>query len=622
MYIQPSVYWAWYSTILGVVVMSLVVVHVARKQLKRQQRMRGDMIQRMLLVNHNNTPYGRQDLEAGVPREEQWMCEICDFCNHVTKPSCVLCGTERGFSLTATLLGTSAPHSDVDSSASSSQVRRPSMRRDSVTMPQTSRLSFVDRNKAFKIRRLNARQAAARKRKEWVRKVGADGRGYWTRKQANEGEGFVARVVRSPNEDELRLTFAPTSRENAVTSFDGNEIHAQDLEILHVVAAMPFQEKYTWFVQQTQGLMKTWKDGRLKIKVHRDNVLVESFEQVLGMQKQHIYMPLRIEFIGETGLDAGGLEREWFSILTQELFDESLGLFQACHKDVGAFYIDPNSAEITKDHLLYFKATGRLLGRALLSGHLLTARPCLPLLKHILGVPISFNDIQYLDPQKYSGLRWIEENNNVECLDLYFSTTEVCQGNKTVEVDLKPNGRNILVTDENKAEYLQLTLRYLMLDRCAAQLQHLLVGLFEVVPQEMLMVFDYQELELVMCGVPDIDVEDWKANTQYSPELVSSPVLEWFWEVVSSFSSEDKARLLQFATGSSRTPIQGFKALVSYDGQICPFSLQGIPFSDTAYPRAHTCFNRIDLPLYETKEQLQDVLTVVINTEITGFTEE
>ncbi|RHY33978.1 hypothetical protein DYB32_001254 [Aphanomyces invadans] len=420
----------------------------------------------------------------------------------------------------------------------------------------------------------------------------------------------------------MRLTFAPTSRADALLSFDGSAIHEADLEVLHVVAAMPFPEKYAWFVDQTHGLMKTWKDGRLKIKVHRSNVLVESFEQVLGMQRQHIYMPLRIEFIGESGLDAGGLEREWFTILTEELFDDSLGLFQACHKDVGAFYIDPHSADVTKDHLLYFKATGRLLGRALLSGHLLTARPCLPLLKHILGVPISFHDIQYLDPQKYSGLQWLDENDNVECLDLTFSCTELCQGNKTVEVDLKPNGRNIPVTDENKAEYLALTLRYLMLDRCSAQLHHLLTGLFEIIPQEMLMVFDYQELELVLCGVPDIDVADWRANSVCSPDLVHSPVLEWFWDVVAAMSSEDKARLLQFATGSSRTPVQGFKALVSYDGQLCPFSLQAIPFTDTAYPRAHTCFNRIDLPLYKSKEQLQDILTVVINTEITGFTEE
>ena len=138
----------------------------------------------------------------------------------------------------------------------------------------------------------------------------------------------------------------------------------------------------------------------------------------------------------------------------------------------------------------------------------------------------------------------------------------------------------------------------------------------------MLMVFDYQELELVLCGVPDIDVTDWKENTVASMDLQSSPVLDWFWEAVSEMQCEDRARLLQFVTGSSRVPIQGFKALVSYDDQLCPFTLQGVPYSDTAYPRAHTCFNRMDLPLYKTKDELVEVLSLVINMEITGFTEE
>ncbi|OQS02349.1 HECT E3 ubiquitin ligase, partial [Thraustotheca clavata] len=211
----------------------------------------------------------------------------------------------------------------------------------------------------------------------------------------------------------------------------------------------------------------------------------------------------------------------------------------------------------------------------------------------------------------------------VECLDLYFAATEPdAKGEDVRTVDLKPNGRDILVTDENKDEYLKLYLRYVMLDRCGPQLQQLLVGLFDIIPYEMLMVFDYQELELVLCGIPEIDVNDWEANTQYSIEIATSPVREWFWQIVREFSSEDRARLLQFATGSARVPLQGFKALISYDGQTCPFSLQSIPFSDTAYPRAHTCFNRIDLPLYKSKDQLAQILSLVINLEVTGFTEE
>ena len=144
----------------------------------------------------------------------------------------------------------------------------------------------------------------------------------------------------------------------------------------------------------------------------------------------------------------------------------------------------------------------------------------------------------------------------------------------------------------------------------------------QVIPQELLLVFDYQELELVLCGVPEIDVDDWERNTALSDGFPHN-LSRWFWEVVRSFSYEERARLLQFATGSSRVPVQGFKALTSYDGRLCQFTLRHVPFDqDHAYPRAHTCFNRIDLPEYKNKEQLEEILLLVINMEVTGFTDE
>jgi len=68
------------------------------------------------------------------------------------------------------------------------------------------------------------------------------------------------------------------------------------------------------------------------------------------------------------------------------------------------------------------------------------------------------------------------------------------------DVDLKPNGRYIDVTDENKEEYLMLILEYHMLGSISSQLQEFLIGLYEIIPKAMLSVFDYQELEFYMCG--------------------------------------------------------------------------------------------------------------------------
>jgi len=134
------------------------------------------------------------------------------------------------------------------------------------------------------------------------------------------------------------------------------------------------------------------------------------------------------------------------------------------------------------------------------------------------------------------------------------------------------------------------------------------------------MSFDYQELELVLCGISEIDVDDWKNSTVVSNELKNSNALHWFWEIVSDLSEEDKCRLLRFTTGSSLIPTQGFKGLTSYDGKLCNFTLQSVPYKRGIFPRVHACFNQIDLPLYPSKSLMESALKIIIQMESTGFT--
>lgn len=555
----------------------------------------------------------RQDVEeSSNETQNQWKCEICDFSNKSSGKTCVLCGTERGFAL-----GIPTPRRSISTS---------DIKRD---------MSF-NRQRSFAIRRLNmlnSRQRGARQRQDWVRKVGIDGKRHWCRRKVLETQGsrpdlhqqqslaFVSQLAQTPGHPEGRMTFTEYREADAALASRGYEISQQDLEILEQVAALPFKDKYAWFLEQTAALIKPWEDGHLKMRVHRENILVESMEQLLGVQMEHIHMPLRIEFIGETGIDAGGLEREWFELLSEKLFDETIGLFMCAHVESLAYVINPNSAEASVDHLLYYRGVGRLIGRALLEGQFMQAHLALPVLKHLLGVPISFADLEFVDQEVYKSLKWMKDNTGVDALSLDFTVTNRKLNGEIEVIDLKENGSQIDVTDENKQEYIYLRLRYTMLESFSAQLQHLMAGIFEVLPQELILVFDYQELELVLCGVPSIDIEDWKAHTQVSDDFPPD-LLDWFWEIVSDFTDEERARLLQFTTGSSRVPVQGFKALTSYDGRICHFTLKAVPFPEHSYPRSHTCFNRIDMPMYKKKQELEEVLSVVINMEVTGFTDE
>ncbi|KAF0685079.1 hypothetical protein As57867_022882, partial [Aphanomyces stellatus] len=193
------------------------------------------------------------------------------------------------------------------------------------------------------------------------------------------------------------------------------------------------------------------------------------------------------------------------------------------------------------------------------------------------------------------------------------------EGTSVVEVDLIEHGRDIAVTDANKHKYVELMTRWLLFDRVHVQLKEMILGLYEIVPPELLIPFDHKEFELVLCGLTEIDLYDWKANTVTSSNLHNSLALEWFWEIVEAMSPSDQAKLLQYSTGSSRVPVQGFKGLTSYDGKICYFTLKGINYTPGCYPCAHACYNRIDLPLYPSKELMNEALNMLLLSDPTGF---
>ncbi|KAH7465822.1 hypothetical protein KRP22_014824 [Phytophthora ramorum] len=642
------------SVLLPMVTMMLLLVFAGGLWfLRTRHQLRGasqSFLARMLIQEQETIT--RLDLERGEAQAERWKCSVCEFSNAMDRPTCLLCGTKNSKpvrqqsdreDLPRLKLSIAGREERLSSAGSVTMLTRPSL-----SAQRSSVLSVGSRQslRPLRLSTLNPRQKYARRRKEWVRCLGEDGSSaFWTRADvaaatrrltvaANTGTnhgghrvsvGFVTHMVRrsSMMGDIGRLTFADASQLDAAETISGYKLSARELELLDRVSRLAFPKKYAWFLERMGALLRPWEEGRIKLRVQREHILVESMEQLLGIQPEHIHFPLRIEFVGEAGIDAGGLQREWFSILFGRLLDDELGLFMSCHRHTQAVAINPHSEDCTADHLLYFRGIGRLLGRALLEGQTMQARLCLPILKHFLGTPITFSDLQYVDPEVYTSMIWIRDNDGVDALELTFSVTELRADDEVVTVDLVSDGRDKPVTDANKQEFLHLKLRYLMLDRYGPQLQALSLGLFEVVPQEALLVFDYQELELVLCGLPEIDLADWKRNTVVAPSFDEAPyVVGWFWEVLQAFTEDERARFLQFSTGSSRVPVQGFKGLTSYDGRICPFSLRPLPGQTRGFPKVHTCFNRVELPLYDNKAELEAALYAVLDMEWTEFSEE
>jgi len=120
----------------------------------------------------------------------------------------------------------------------------------------------------------------------------------------------------------------------------------------------------------------------------------------------------------------------------------------------------------------------------------------------------------------------------------------------------------------------------------------------------------------MLCGVREIDVNEWRNSTIILGSLDKSNTLEWFWEIIGEMNNEEKAKLLEFSTGSRHVPLCGFLGLTNDEGQRCQFTLCGVEYVRGKYPYANTCSNRIDLPLYPTKEELVTALDFAIQVSL------
>jgi len=150
------------------------------------------------------------------------------------------------------------------------------------------------------------------------------------------------------------------------------------------------------------------------------------------------------------------------------------------------------------------------------------------------------------------------------------------------------------------------------------QITQFLTGFHELIPRELISVFNNRELELLIAGLPDFNFEDLKDNIDYDGYTSESDQIVWFWEIIKSFSPSDLALLLQFVTGSSKIPLDGFKALQGMNG-LQNFQIKRLRTRDLQrLPIGHTCFNQLDLPEYPTKEILQERLLFAIQNCV-GF---
>ena len=382
-----------------------------------------------------------------------------------------------------------------------------------------------------------------------------------------------------------------------------------------------FEEKVDYLRFDISKKKIDFINGAEKLNINRENVLENSMEQ---FSKINPFKELKIIFLGEESQDAGGLIREWLTILFKTILDEKTELFERSDTDEIGYIIKQN-LNPSKDKLDKYFFIGRILAKALLEN--LTVNCCFNkvIYQLILGEKIQLNDLVFIDKPLYNSLKHLitmknECEENIALCEIYFTYDYEGNDGTHYQQDLIENGSDILVTKDNLDLYIDKRIEYYTKSQISG-IKQIISGINTIFPVEYLKIFTSDQLGLLINGTPFIDTDDWRMNTQYKNYNDYDNVIINFWDIISNLSQEELSNFLLFCTGSSRVPIGGFKSLESNRGQISKFEIVKTEYiaGSKNFLRAHTCFNRLDLPNFPDKNTLDEAIKFALENEILGF---
>ena len=382
-----------------------------------------------------------------------------------------------------------------------------------------------------------------------------------------------------------------------------------------------FEEKVDYLRYDISKKKIDFTDGGETLYISRENVLENS---IIQLEIINLFKEVKIIFTGEESSDAGGLIREWLTILFKEIMDPKTGLFERSDTDEVSYIIKKNISN-TKENLDKYYFIGRVLAKALLEN--LTVNCCFNkvIYQLILGEQIEFKDLIFIDRPLYNSLKNLismkeECGENIALCEIYFSYQYKDEKGNMCFQDLIENGNDILVTQDNFDLYLEKRIEYFTKTQIIG-IKEIIRGINTIFSVDLLKIFTSDQLGLLINGTPFIDVDDWRLNTQYKNYNDYDNVIINFWDIISNLTQEDLSNFLLFCTGSSRVPIGGFKSLESNRGQISKFEIVKIEYKSGAknFLRVHTCFNRLDLPEYPDKDSLNNAIRFALENQVLGY---
>ncbi|XP_043912584.1 probable E3 ubiquitin-protein ligase HECTD2 [Protopterus annectens] len=352
----------------------------------------------------------------------------------------------------------------------------------------------------------------------------------------------------------------------------------------------------------------------LNVKVRRMHLVSDSLDE-LTRKRTELKKKLKVTFVGEAGLDMGGLTKEWFLLLIRQIFHPDYGMF-IYHNDSCCHWFCSFKCENYSE----FRLVGALMGLAVYNSITLDIHfpPCC--YKKLLSPPVvpsdqntavgiaslTLDDLYHVMPELAHGLNeLLNYEGNVE--EDFYSTFQVFQEEfgVTKSYNLKPGGDKIPLTNQNRKEYVQLYVDFLLNKSIYKQFAAFYHGFHSVCASNALMLLRPEEVEILVCGSHDLDMHALQKATQYEGFTKNDPTIRYFWDVVLNFPTELQKKLLHFTTGSDRVPVGGMSDL--------NFKISRNDIHTDWLPIAHTCFNQLCFPPYKSKKEVKQKLVIAIS---------
>ncbi|KAJ2162164.1 hypothetical protein GGF46_000906 [Coemansia sp. RSA 552] len=348
----------------------------------------------------------------------------------------------------------------------------------------------------------------------------------------------------------------------------------------------------------------------LVLEVRRDSLVRDTLYQLDLKLSQDLRKQLKVRFVGEEGVDEGGVQKEFFQLIVRDVFSPKYGIFRAGEDSHCQWFLP--QAEPSPDALEEIRLTGQLIGLAVYNAVILDIHLPPALYKKLLGLPVTRDDLHEVDPALHHGLMQLLRLSSAE-LEFLERTFEV-EYEDLGEIrtrELVPGGAHTQLTADNRQLFIDKYVDFVFNVSCERQFAEFKRGFDRICGASYVRFMRPQELELLVCGCSDLDFAALEQSTIYDGGYTkSTPVIQHFWEVVSGFSDELKRKLLFFATSSDRVPIGGLSKL--------HFVIAKNGGDSDRLPTSHTCFNVLLLPEYSSMGKLRErLLTAIHNSE--GF---